>query len=89
MKKKFSWSLDLEDEEYAGDVNSLLEAAKLAVESTSPGYYVNLVTPASLGRPDFLIEELGREYGRKIKAEYVDQCGCGGYVTRVTVIEDI
>jgi putative CGCGG family rSAM target protein len=88
-KKNFSWSLDLEDEEYARDINSLLQAAKAAIESTSPGYYVNLVTPASLGKPDFLIEKLRREYGGKIKAEYVDQCGCGGYVTRVEVVGEI
>ena len=88
-RKNFSWSLDLEDEEYAGDLDSLLKAAKQAVESTSPGYFVNIVTPASLGRPDFLIQELRREYGERVRAEYVDQCGCGGYVTRVTVIREI
>ncbi|WP_456474065.1 CGCGG family putative rSAM-modified RiPP protein [Candidatus Pyrohabitans sp.] len=87
-RKRFSWSLDLEGEEYEEDIELLLREAKAAIESTSTGYSVNLVTPASLGMPDSLIEELKREYGEKIMAEYVDQCECGGYVTRVTVLEE-
>lgn len=86
--KNFSWSLDLEDEEYARDKNKLLQDAKAAVEITAPGKHVNIVTPASHGEPEYLIQQLKKEYGGKISAEYVDQCGCGGYVTKVTVIEE-
>lgn len=86
--KNFSWSLDLEDEEYVRDKNRLLQDAKSAVEITAPGKHVNLVTPASHGEPAQLIQQLKKEYGDKIKAEYVDQCGCGGYVTKVTVIRE-
>jgi putative CGCGG family rSAM target protein len=86
--KNFSWSLDLEDEEYVTDKNRLLQDAKSAVEITAPGKHVNLVTPASHGEPVQLIQQLKKEYGNKIKAEYVDQCGCGGYVTKVTVIKE-
>lgn len=64
---------------YEEDVELLLREAKAAIESTSPGYSVNLVTPASLGKPDSIVEELKREYGEKIMTEYVDQCECGGY----------
>jgi hypothetical protein len=73
--KNFSWSLDLEDEEYVTDKNRLLQDAKSAVEITAPGKHVNLVTPASHGEPVQLIQQLKKEYGNKIKAEYVDQCG--------------
>lgn len=86
--KKGSWSLDLEDEEYARDKSKLLQDAVEAVAITMPGKHVNLVTPASHGEPRYLIQELIRLYGDKIKAEYVDQCGCGGHVTRVEVLRE-
>ncbi len=86
--KNFSWSMDLEDEEYVKDKHMLLQDAKAAVEITAPGKHVNLVTPASYGEPVQLIQKLKEEYGDRISAEYVDQCGCGGYVTKVTVVKE-
>lgn len=86
--KEISWSLDLEDEEYVRDKSKLLQDAVEAVASTMPGKHVNLVTPAKHGEPRYLIQELIRLYGTRIKAEYVDQCGCGGHVTRATVLRE-
>ncbi len=80
--------MDLEDAEYIRDKNMLLQDAKAAVEITSSGKHVNLVTPASHGEPVQLIQQLKEEYGDRIRAEYVDQCGCRGYVTKVTVIKE-
>ncbi len=85
--KKVSWSLDLEDEEYVRDKSKIMRDARWAIEITSPGRHVNLVTPASHGEPMELIHQLTEEYGDKIEVEFVDQCGCGGYVTKVTILK--
>ncbi|WP_099550442.1 CGCGG family rSAM-modified RiPP protein, partial [Pseudomonas sp. 2995-3] len=56
-----------------------------AVEETSEGVYVNLVTPNEFGNPeDYLTEILLERYGNEIKEiKYIDECGCGGHVLRV------
>lgn len=85
QKKNFSWSIDLEGEEYINDIGRLFCDAKKAVEATEAGQFVNLVTPPQHGEPGFLIEELKGIFGEKIEAKFIAQCGCGGYVTRVWV----
>lgn len=85
--KKVSWSMDLEDEEYVRDKNKILRDARWAIEIAAAGMHVNLVTPASYGEPIELIQQLTDEYEDKIEVEFVEQCGCGGYVTKVTILK--
>jgi putative CGCGG family rSAM target protein len=81
-----SWSANLEKPRYADDVDLATRDAITAIEHTTSGYHVNLVTHADLGHPEeFLYERLNTEYGDGIEWEYVDQCGCGGHVTRVHI----
>ncbi len=79
-----NWSVSLEHEEYKHDMDLVVKDAIEAVEQTSNGFYVNVVTPATLGNPcDYLTEALGLFFEDKIEAKFIDQCGCGGYVLRV------
>ncbi|KAA9028573.1 CGCGG family putative rSAM-modified RiPP protein [Niallia endozanthoxylica] len=79
-----NWSVSFEHEEYEGNRDLIIEEAMEAVEKTSKGYYVNLVTPDVLGHPEsYLIEVLEEHFKDAIKMKYIDQCGCGGYVLRV------
>jgi putative CGCGG family rSAM target protein len=82
-----SWSANLEKPQYSDDASLAVRDAIEAIEQTVSGYHVNLVTHATLGHPrEFLYEALDEEYtDEDIEWEYVDQCGCGGHVTRVTV----
>ncbi|HJV46285.1 MAG TPA: CGCGG family rSAM-modified RiPP protein [Bacillota bacterium] len=78
------WSIDLEHGEYEENQELVIQDALQAVERTSPGYYVNLVTPNGFGTPEEYLDPLLHElYGEKIKTRFIDQCGCGGYVLRV------
>jgi len=79
-----SWSANLEEPAHAEDRDLLERQAVAAVEATAPGYHVNLVTHAAHGHPsEYLYDLLDRQF-EDIDYEYVDQCGCGGHVTRVT-----
>jgi putative CGCGG family rSAM target protein len=79
-----NWSVSLEHEEYENDLELVVKDAIDAVEQTSRGFYVNVVTPETLGDPDdYLTEALNLFFGDKIEAKFIDQCGCGGYVLRV------
>ena len=79
-----SWSVNLETPQYAADPDLAVRHAREAIEHTTAGNHVNLVTHRELGRPEgFLGEALESIDG--IEWEYVDQCGCGGHVTRVHV----
>jgi putative CGCGG family rSAM target protein len=81
-----SWSKNLETEAYADDEERVVGDAIAAVEATRPGVHVNLVTHPAHGHPrEYLYEELSESFGDALDIEYVEQCGCGGYVTRVTV----
>mgnify|MGYP000096551789 CR=1 FL=1 len=82
-----SWSANLEKPRYADDVELALDDAIDAIEHTVPGHHVNLVTHGKLGHPEeFLNDTLAEEYGDEaVTWEYVDQCGCGGHVTRVHI----
>lgn len=79
-----NWSVSLEHEEYEHDLELVVKDAIEAVEQTSKGYYVNVVTPDAFGNPDdYLTEALHLFFGNQIEAKFIDQCGCGGYVLRV------
>lgn len=83
-----SWSMNLEGPEYETDRDRLVADALDAVVRTAKGRHVNLVTHAAHGHPDtYLTDELVATFGDDVQIEYVDQCGCGGHVTRVTIFE--
>jgi putative CGCGG family rSAM target protein len=80
-----SWSANLEGPDHAASRELVVEESVTAVERTAPGTHVNLVTHGDHGHPErYLYDEL-RERFDDATVEYVDQCGCGGYVTRVHV----
>ena len=84
-KMKKDWSCDLEAQEYAEDKDLLIQDAIKAVEETEKDFYVNLVTPANFGHPDhYLVPILQDRFNGAITTRFVDQCGCGGFVLRVT-----
>ena len=81
-----SWSANLERPEHAGDRERIVRDGIEAVEHTVPGNYVNLVTHGEAGHPaEYLYSALKEEFGDGVQWEYVEQCGCGGHVTRVYV----
>jgi putative CGCGG family rSAM target protein len=83
-----SWSANLEQPRHAESADQVVADARAAVRATSVGYHVNLVTHAAHGHPrSYLWEELesmAASLDRDLDVEYVDRCGCGGHVTRVT-----
>ncbi|WP_247728825.1 CGCGG family rSAM-modified RiPP protein [Halovivax limisalsi] len=85
-----SWSANLEEPHHADDPERIVEEAIDAIEATAPGYHVNLVTHAAHGHPEGYLWPALESYvaesdARPLEWEYVDQCGCGGHVTRVRV----
>jgi putative CGCGG family rSAM target protein len=81
-----SWSADLEQSHHAEDRNLVVSQALDAIEHTTAGHHVNLVTHGDHGHPDtYLYPTLADEFDRGIEWEYVERCGCGGHVTRVHV----
>lgn len=85
-----SWSINLEKPRHEADRDRLRREAIDAIRHTAPGRFVNLVTHEAHGHPsEYLYEELVDQFGSGIELEYVDQCGCGGYTTRVHVNEDV
>ena len=81
-----SWSVNLETPEYADGPDRAIRDGIDAIEHTVPGNHVNLVTHGELGHPEtFLYDELSAYDEQSIEWEYIDQCGCGGHVTRVYV----
>lgn len=82
--KNFDWSMDLEHNEYAEDIDLIIEGAIEAVNDTEAGHFVNLVTAEAFGHPDdYLTAILKTTFHDTIEMKYIDQCGCGGYVLRV------
>ncbi|MCQ6276383.1 CGCGG family rSAM-modified RiPP protein [Bacillus sp. V3B] len=82
MKK--NRSVSFEHDEYEENVDLVVQDAIEEVENTLAGYYVNLVTPEGFGNPDeYLTEVLELHFKDTIRAQFIDQCGCGGYVLRV------
>jgi len=81
-----SWSANLEKPEHADDRELVLTQAVDAVEHTTGGNHVNLVTHGEQGHPsEYLFDALKDRTDAGLTVEYVDQCGCGGHVTRVHV----
>ncbi|MFC6988427.1 CGCGG family rSAM-modified RiPP protein [Haloplanus sp. GCM10025708] len=81
-----SWSANLETPRHAADRALVVEEALDAVAATVPGVHVNLVTHGDHGHPEsYLYPALEDAVGDDASWEYVDQCGCGGHVTRVDV----
>ena len=84
--REYTWSVNLEGPEHADDRPLVVGEALRAVEQTAPGYFVNLVTHGDHGHPsEYLYDVLRDDFGESVRVEYVERCGCGGYVTRVHV----
>lgn len=80
-----SWSANLEREFHAEDRDLVVAQAKEAVRKTASGNHVNLVTHANHGHPEeYLYEALEAAFD-DVELSFVDQCGCGGYVSRAVV----
>ena len=80
-----SWSATLEEPRHADDESLVCEEAVDAVERTAEGVHVNLVTHGDLGHPEtYPSPALAARFGDAVEGAFVDRCGCGGYVTRVT-----
>lgn len=82
-----SWSANLEKPQHATDVDLVVDQAIDAIEHTEPGHHVNLVTHGDHGHPsEYLYDALEEAVDAdRVTWEYVEQCGCGGHVTRVHV----
>ncbi|PSP86317.1 CGCGG family rSAM-modified RiPP protein [Halobacteriales archaeon QS_1_68_17] len=81
-----SWPANLETPRYAGDRAAVVEGALTAIDHTAPGNHVNLVTRGDNGHPErYLYQALEDAVDGDLDWEYVQQCGCGGHVTRVSV----
>jgi putative CGCGG family rSAM target protein len=80
-----SWSANLEQPRHAEDRDLLVQQAIEAVEHTAGDNHVNLVTHGDHGHPSEYLFETLRDAFAAIECEYVEQCGCGGHVTRVHV----
>lgn len=82
-----SWSANLEKPEHGESRELVVQQAIDAVEHTAEGNHVNLVTHETHGHPsEYLFSALGDEFDvADIDWEYIEQCGCGGYVVRVHV----
>ncbi len=82
---KGNWSINLELEEYVSDRELILKDAIQAIIDTETGCYVNLAVAENHGNPDaYLLPVLQNRFGNKVNVRFIDQCGCGGYVYRVT-----
>lgn len=87
LPRELDWSINLEDDQYAGNTEQLIADAVKAVSITAPGRYVNLVTHQAAGHPqEGLISKLEAALNNAGLAEtklvYINECGCGGFVTR-------
>ncbi|WP_458207844.1 CGCGG family putative rSAM-modified RiPP protein [Haladaptatus sp. NG-SE-30] len=81
-----SWSANLEKPPHAADRDLVVAQAIDAVRKTAAGYHVNLVTHGEHGHPStYLFDTLAEAFGDAVEWQYVEQCGCGGHVTRVLV----
>lgn len=82
-----SWSINLEKPQYADDPELVVEHAVEAIEQTTDGTHVNLVTHADLGHPETYFYEALESRVDGVELEYIEQCGCGGHVVRAHVGE--
>lgn len=86
--KKGDWSLNVEDESYVENREEILNASIDALLRTKPNHFVNIITPGGLGHPEewFIPSLRSRLTELNIPVEgiqYIDECGCGGHVTRI------
>lgn len=80
-----SWSANLEEERHAESRDRVIDEALKAVKATQQGYHVNLVTHGVHGDPRDYLWDVLESVESDLRVEFVDRCGCGGYVTRVHV----
>jgi putative CGCGG family rSAM target protein len=80
-----SWSANLEQPHHGADRELIERQAVEVVDHTAPGNHVNLVTHGDHGHPATYLYDVLDETFDDIEHEYVEQCGCGGHVTRVHV----
>ena len=80
-----SWSANLEKPRHAEDRDLVVKQAVQAVEHTTAGNHVNLVSHGDHGHPEGYLYDALEEAFDGVEWEYVAQCGCGGHVTRVHV----
>ncbi len=88
VTKSCDWSINLEEDYDPNHPEALIEESVEAVQQTASSFYVNIITPGEAGHPeDGFIPQLTDELNRLgIQIErivYIDECGCGGHVTRV------
>jgi putative CGCGG family rSAM target protein len=84
-----SWSVNLETPAHANDETLVAKQAIEAIEHTTAGNHVNLVTHSTHGAPaDYLYAVLDEQFGDAVTYEYVGQCGCGGHVTKVQIEDE-
>lgn len=86
--KDGDWSLNLEDPYYEANTAEAIQECMEAVRQTRQGHYVNIVTPGGCGHPSlWLIPQLQERFSDEAvsyrELRYIDQCSCGGHVTRV------
>jgi putative CGCGG family rSAM target protein len=81
-----SWSANLEAPVHADDEQLVIAQSIEAIKHTRAGNHVNLVTHGEQGHPaTYLHAVLDERFGDAITFEHVQQCGCGGHVTKVHV----
>ncbi len=84
-----NWSINLETEEYVADRDLIIKDAVTAILETEVGCFVNLAAAEIHGNPDdYLVPALENAFGDSIKINFIDQCGCGGYVYRIYRLTD-
>lgn len=86
--KEKDWSLSFEDPYYEKNFEEIFGESIDAVQRTKAGRYVNLITPGVHGDPrnGFIPQLLSRLKQADLavrEVRYIDECGCGGFVTRV------
>jgi putative CGCGG family rSAM target protein len=79
-----TWAADLERPQHAVDMELLVEEAIKAIENTTAGTFLQLVTHEAHGHPsEYLYEVLDDAFDDDIEWEYICQCNCGGHILRV------
>ncbi|MEF8786154.1 MAG: CGCGG family rSAM-modified RiPP protein [Haloarculaceae archaeon] len=80
-----SWSANLEKPQHADDRSLVVDQALDAIEHTTSDNHVNLVTHGDHGHPSEYLYDALENAIDGVNYEYIEQCGCGGHVTRVHV----
>ena len=85
-----NWSINLETDEYIENRDLIVQDSITAILETEVGCFVNLAAAENHGNPDdYLVPALEERFGGCIQIQFVDQCGCGGYVYRVFRLSDV